>query len=196
MQPKAQLSHIAFLVASVREAAKIPEKLGFPIGPAESWEGEGTLEIYVGESSHTARLLLMEPEKDGAYKRALQKRGPGLHHIAVNVLNLESYILSLAGSGWLLHPQSIATMKQVKTAYLARPGFPGLIEVQERERLTDAPFFIQRLEMPFTAEQSCLLAALGVEGVERSNDEKSWLTCNEVRFCANDLCDCQIRLPT
>ena len=54
-------------------------------------------------------------------------------HLAIDVLNLESYIESLAGSGWLLHPISIKTMKQSQTVYLARPGFPGLIEVQERK---------------------------------------------------------------
>lgn len=40
--------------------------------------------------------------KEGAYTRAMKKRGPGLHHIAVDVLNLESFVDDLSGSGWLL----------------------------------------------------------------------------------------------
>jgi hypothetical protein len=187
MPPEIRLSHIAFLVDSVHEAAEVPAKFGFPVGPAESWEGEGTLEIYVGDPSHAARLLLMQPEKEGAYKRALRKRGPGLHHIAVDVLDLEGYILSLAGSGWLLHPRSVETMKEVKVAYLARPGFPALIEVQERESLTTAPFFIRRFEMPIVPDQARLLQALGVTEVEASEDKKWWLTCGDVRFRADGL---------
>lgn len=85
-------------------------------------------------------LLLMEPIKPGAYQRVLEKRGPGLHHLAIDVLHLEQYIESLAGSGWLLHPVSIKTMKQSQTAYLARPGFPGLIEVQERKELVETSY--------------------------------------------------------
>lgn len=83
MPIQAQLSHIAFLVESAHDSAKKLEQKGFPVGPAESFEGEGTLEIYVGDPSHTSLLLLMQAEGDGAYKRALQKRGPGLHHIAI-----------------------------------------------------------------------------------------------------------------
>jgi len=83
MKYPAKINHIAFLVNSVEKAAAIPDLAPFFKGPAETWEGEGTLEIYVGPPEATARLLLMEAVKDGAYRRALQKRGPGLHHIAI-----------------------------------------------------------------------------------------------------------------
>src|SRR4051812_39623811 len=93
-------------------------------------------------------LFLIETVKTSAYQRAIEKRGPGLHHLAIDVLHLEDYLLSLAGSGWLLHPKSVKTMRDSKTAYLARPGFPGLIEVQERKKLENGPLFVDSILLP------------------------------------------------
>lgn len=107
----------------------------------------------------------MEPAKAGAYQRAMAKRGPGLHHFAIDVVQMEEFLNSIAGSGWLLHPRSIKTIAQSKTAYLARPGFPALIEVQETEtRLTEEPF-VSRIEIPFDKNLSRLLPAIGLEEI-------------------------------
>lgn len=89
-------SHVAILVSSVRKAAAYLRQFDFQIGKEEDWDGEGTREIYV-EVAKANSLLLIEPIKPGAYQRALDKRGPGLHHLAIDVLNLEKYIESLAG---------------------------------------------------------------------------------------------------
>ena len=178
---KAQLSHVAFLVTSVEKSAKITASYGFENGPAENWEGEGTLEVYVGSSEKAGRLLLMQAVKDGAYQRAFQKRGPGLHHIAIDVPNLEEYILQLSGSGWLLHPQSLKTIKDCKTAYLARPGIPTLIEVQERT-LPEKPLFIDRIEVSVPNSLENTLHALGVTQIQPSRDQQTWVTCGGKRL--------------
>ena len=168
---KIQPSHVAVLVPSVRKAADYLCKLNFQIGKEEVWDGEGTKEIYV-ERDKANSLLLMEPIKPGAYQRALDKRGPGIHHLAVDVLNLESYVESLAGSGWLLHPISIKTMKQSQTAYLARPGFPSLIEVQESKELSDRPLFVQKIIMQMDMSILGLAKHIGLEEiVGQSNDQ-------------------------
>ena len=119
-------SHVAILVPSARKAADFLQKFDFKIEKEEIWDGEGTKEIYI-ERDKSNSLLLMEPIKAGAYQRALEKRGPGLHHLAINVSNLEDYILSLAGSGWFLHPRSIKTIKQSQTAYLAKYRFNNIV---------------------------------------------------------------------
>lgn len=103
------------------------------------------------------------------------------------MLDLEKYILNLSGSGWLLHPHSLHTIKHVGTAYLARPGFAGLIEVQQKDKLSGSPFFVQRLEMPLVPEHLKLVRSLGAEGIVPSEDKKIWLQCGDIRFCANDL---------
>lgn len=125
-------SHVALLVPSVRKAADHLRQFGFDIGDEETFPE--TLEIYVQGSERNA-LLLMEARDTGSYRKALQKRGPGIHHLAIDVLDLEGFLGSIAGSGWFLHLNSLQTMKEFRTAYLARPGFPALIEVQEKAEL-------------------------------------------------------------
>ncbi len=149
---KTVLNHIALLVPNAVKAAEYLRQFDFKIGPAQPWEGEGTLEVYVGDlDSQMGNLLLMEPVKEGAYTRAMTKRGPGLHHIAIDVLNLKTFIDELSGTGWLLHPKSLKTVEDTQTAWLVRPGVPALIEVQQRDTIKELQPFITNLK-----RQHCL----------------------------------------
>lgn len=179
-------SHVAILVPSVRKAADYLRQFDLQIGKEEDWDGEGTKEIYI-EKDKANSLLLMEPIKPGAYQRALAKRGPGLHHLAIDVLNLENYIESLAGSGWLLHPMSIKTMKQSQTAYLARPGFPAIIEAQERKELTDLQIFVKEISMPMDPALLSLVKHIGLEGIVKHSPEKATLSFGSQTIYLEDL---------
>ena len=179
-------SHVAILVPSVDHAADVLRNFGFNIGPAEIWDGEGTKEIYVeGEKGNS--LLLMEPVKPGAYRRALDKRGPGLHHLAIDVLNIEEFLLGISSSGWLLHPMSIRTLKASKTAYLARPGFPALIEVQERESIKDRPFFVTEIALKLSYDLERLPVAIGLYDIVRATNEQPSIVCGEKRILLESL---------
>lgn len=162
MKHKISQSHVAILVPSLRKAAEALGQLKFKIGEEESFEE--TREIYVQGDERNA-LLLMEPKAKGSYRKALEKRGPGLHHLAIDVLALESFLQSLSGSGWLLHLNSLRTIKELRTAYLARPGFPGLIEVQEKKKLGDGPLFVEKVSLRLEAGHASLLAAIGLESL-------------------------------
>ena len=157
-------SHVAIIVPSVKKAADYLKTFGCTIGSEDVFEAEGTKEIYV-EYGQTNALLLVEPIKAGPYQRALEKRGPGLHHLAIDVLNLDAYLVSLAGSGWFIHPVSIRTIKQYQTAWLARPGFPGLIEVHEKDTLNDAPMFVSGLTLRMDSAPTTLLKAVGLNAI-------------------------------
>ena len=157
-------SHVAILVPSVRKAADYLKQFDFKIGEEEAFEGEGTKEIYV-ELGRANSLLLLEPFKPGAYQRALEKRGPGLHHLAVDVLNLESFLEAITPSGWLLHPVSLKTIKQTKTVWLSRPGFPALIEVHERKELNEEPLFVSEIILKMDPVHEKLLKPIGLETV-------------------------------
>ncbi len=130
------IDHVAILVASIEKfAARLPTIL--KPQEIEEFEAEGTREQYVfPESSFSGSLLLMQPNGEGPYQRAMQKRGPGLHHICIKVANLPDYITRIAQSGFLIHPYSIESMKR-GTAYLCRPGIGFLIEVEEFEHEPD-----------------------------------------------------------
>lgn len=153
-------SHVAILVPSVRKAADYLRRLDFEIGEEEVFPE--TREIYV-EGSERNALLLMEAGDAGSYRRALQKRGPGIHHLAVDVLDLDGFLNSLAGSGWLLHLNSLKTMKDYRIAYLARPGFPALIEVQEKAELMDGPLFVDGVSLTFDSDLMHLLKPVGLD---------------------------------
>ena len=174
-------SHVAILVPSVRKAAAYLQQFNFQIGTEEEWDGEGTKEIYI-ERDKANSLLLMEPIKSGAYQRALEKRGPGIHHLAIDVLHLESYIESIAGSGWLLHPMSLKTIKQSQTAYLARPGFPALVEVQERKKLAERSLFVEGIALKMDVKLSALLMAIGLEKIVAASTRPTELVLNGQRI--------------
>ena len=84
------INHVAILVESIED---ILSKKYFPdniVGPIEDFEE--THECYIGGENQMGRLLLMQAKSEGTYRKALEKRGPGLHHIALDVINLEKYI--------------------------------------------------------------------------------------------------------
>lgn len=176
-------SHVAILVPSARKAAEHLKKYNFQIGEEKKFAGEGTVEIYV-EREKTNSLLLMEPLKTGPYQRAMEKRGPGLHHLAIDVLDLENYIETLVGSGWLLHPKSIKMMKHAKTAYLARPGFPGLIEVQQKPKskreLDAGSLFVQKVTLPVPANLVHLLSSIGLKEIVQTGSDVEFLCAGHV----------------
>lgn len=178
------LNHVALLVRSVERSAKVLKKLGCEIGPREEFESEGTAEIYVGPDARSAKLLLLEPIKEDApYGRAMKKRGPGLHHVAIDVKDVESFVAGLWGSGWYLHPRTLQTVRKTKTAWLARPGTAMLIEAQQRAELSKAKPFITKLELPLTEKERAMVDALGVSGLLRpSADGKSWLEIDGKRL--------------
>ena len=168
------LSHVAVLVRSANDAANFCRAEKWEVGPVEDFPTEGTREIYVGPPSSDGLLLVMEAIGAGPYRTALNKRGPGLHHVAVNVGSIEKYVGSLAGSGWLLHPSSLHTLAHRKTVYLARPGFCALIEVQEQADAEPSHVnarFVSEVFLDGSPEHQHLLDALGVQGLSLARKE-------------------------
>lgn len=138
----APLDHVALVVTRLEP---VIERLdGLEPGPIESFPEEGTREIYLG--SGAARLLLMEPTDPAApYGRALEKRGPGLHHVATTVPDLDSFLATVRG--WLLVPRGLPELTSARTAWLARPGVATLLEVTEGERAVGPPV-VEQVELP------------------------------------------------
>lgn len=166
-------SHVAVLVPSVRKAADYLRQFQFEIGEEEAFAE--TREIYVQGSERNA-LLLMEAKETGSYHKALKKRGPGVHHLAIDVLDIEKYLSSLAGSGWLLHLNSLKCLKDNRTAYLARPGFPALIEVQEKKKLSVGPLFVSEVSLNCDTGLARLVKSVGLNEVLKASTGSPWLT--------------------
>ena len=82
-----QIDHLGIAVKSLAEAKQFYERLGLEVMPEETVEAEKVrvAMVPVGES----RIELLEPMvPDSTIARFLEKRGPGLHHVALHVTNL------------------------------------------------------------------------------------------------------------
>ena len=93
------LDHVAIAVRSIAETQPRFESLAAAAGSErERVEAQGVDVVFVGRGD--GRLELLEPVRpDSAVGRFLEKRGPGLHHIAYRVPDLEAALEQLAARG-------------------------------------------------------------------------------------------------
>lgn len=174
------LNHVSFLVRSVEASTKKLAGKDYDIGPVDTFESEGTKEIYVNYAN-SGSLLLMEAIGPGPYQRALEKRGPGLHHLAIDVEKIVKSLEGYTKAGWELHPESFVTLERSKTAYLFRRGFPALIEVQERKP-KDTPLFLTKLALSFDAKHAKAVSALQLDGIVANTSDEPALWIGETKM--------------
>ena len=87
-----KIDHIAIAVNNIEEAAKIYQKaLGVDTVEFETVESEGVkLAILHLENG---RIELMQPMNDESpIRKFLDKKGPGLHHVALQTDNIEGEV--------------------------------------------------------------------------------------------------------
>jgi methylmalonyl-CoA epimerase len=93
------IDHLGIAVEKIDQALEFWQNaLGMSVAHRETVEAEKvhTAMLPAGES----RLELLEPtDAEGAIGKYLAKRGPGLHHLAVRVRNLEETAKRLAEGG-------------------------------------------------------------------------------------------------
>ena len=142
MKCQTKINHVALLVPSAVQAASVLSTKGLFANPAEIFESEGTREIYIGKSGQMGRILLLEPISEGPYRNSVLKRGYGLHHIAIDVDELDAYIAETASSGWQLHVKS----PQIGQ-WLYKPGIPFLVELGQLRGHKDLEPLITSLEI-------------------------------------------------
>ncbi len=93
-----QIDHLGIAVKSLAEARKFYEKLGLNVMPEETVEAEKVrlAMVPVGES----RIELLEPTSpDSTIAKFLEKRGEGLHHVALHVNDLAATVERLKAAG-------------------------------------------------------------------------------------------------
>jgi hypothetical protein len=154
------LDHVALVVVDLERSLRRAREAApdVTVGPIEEFPAEGTREVYLGADG--ARLLLLQPiGATGPYARALARRGPGLHHVALAVPEPRAALADLPG--WRVHPAS------GRTLWLCHPGVGTLVEVMSGAPTDGAPL-VTRVECPCPADLAAtLLAPLGlVAGAE------------------------------
>lgn len=92
------IDHLGIAVKSLKQARKLYEQLGLEVASEEvvAHEKVKVALIPVGES----RIELLEPTgPDSVIAKYLEKRGEGLHHVAIHVPDLAHAVETLKASG-------------------------------------------------------------------------------------------------
>jgi methylmalonyl-CoA/ethylmalonyl-CoA epimerase len=94
-----KIDHIAIAVDNVEESAKIYQQaLGADHVEFETVESEG-VKIAIIELEN-GRIELMQPTNDSSpIKKFLDKKGQGLHHLALDTDNIEGEVERMEGCG-------------------------------------------------------------------------------------------------
>jgi LAO/AO transport system kinase len=104
--PRFSIDHIGIAVRSLEQSARFYHQLGLITSQRETVPQEkvNVVMLPTGES----RIELLEPsEPDSTIAKFIEKRGEGLHHVALRVPDLESAVaaLTLAGARVLHEPR-------------------------------------------------------------------------------------------
>lgn len=94
-----KIDHVAIAVNDVEESAKVyQEALGVSSVEFETVETEGVKVAII--HLENGRIELMQPTNDASpIKKFLDKKGPGLHHIALETDNIEDEVSRMEGCG-------------------------------------------------------------------------------------------------
>ena len=94
-----KIDHVAIAVNDVEESAKVyQEALGVDSVEFETVETEGVKVAII--HLENGRIELMQPTNDASpIKKFLDKKGPGLHHIALETDNIEGEVSRMEGCG-------------------------------------------------------------------------------------------------
>jgi methylmalonyl-CoA/ethylmalonyl-CoA epimerase len=99
MQPPSKIDHLGIAVRSIDEASAFyRDGLGLECGGAEEIPDQRVRVLFfqLGE----VRIELVEPTADDSpIARFLEKRGPGLHHVAYRVDDLPATLAALKSAG-------------------------------------------------------------------------------------------------
>ena len=93
-----KIDHVAVCVADVDEAlAKYKQVLGLEPTVRETVASQKTEAVLlpIGETS----IELISPRGNAGLEKFLEKRGPGIHHIAIEVEGIESALATLKALG-------------------------------------------------------------------------------------------------
>jgi methylmalonyl-CoA epimerase len=128
--PEIRIDHLGVAVKSLAEARAFYEALGLQVTQEETVEHERvrTAMLPLGES----RIELLEPtEEDSAVGRFLAKRGEGLHHVALQVENIEATMQRLRERGVRLTSEQVQVGAGGHLYFFVHPASAGgvLLEI-------------------------------------------------------------------
>ncbi len=127
-----KIDHIGIAVNSIEEAVKLyTEVLGLEVSSMETVEEQKvrTAIISVGESKIE---LLESTSPEGTIAKFIEKRGEGIHHLALGVSNIEDALETLKAKGIpLIDEKPRKGIENTRIAFLHPKGTKILLELVE-----------------------------------------------------------------
>ena len=127
-----KINHIGIAVNSIEEAVKLyTDALGLKVQDVEVVKDQKvkTAIIPVGESKIE---LLESTDPEGIIAKYIEKRGEGLHHLALEVSNIQDTLEILAKQGIpLIDEKPRSGVENTKIAFLHPKGTKVLLELVE-----------------------------------------------------------------
>ncbi|PWI57004.1 methylmalonyl-CoA epimerase [Sulfoacidibacillus thermotolerans] len=116
-----QIDHIGIAVRNMKEALSLYENLlGFTVIHEETIEDQNVHAIFV-EVGDVHIELLESTSEDGPIARYLAAKGPGIHHIAYRVQNVEHWIARARQAGYQLIDEAPRSGGQNKRIAFVHP---------------------------------------------------------------------------
>ena len=127
-----KINHVGIAVKSIEEAVKLyTDALGLKVQDIEVVEDQNvkTAIIPVGESKIE---LLESTDPEGIITKYIEKRGEGLHHLALEVNSIKDALEILAKQGIaLIDEKPRSGVENTKIAFLHPKGTKVLLELVE-----------------------------------------------------------------
>ena len=125
-----RIDHLGIAVESIAAARSFYEALGLRITHEETIPHEQVRVAMLPTAG--SRIELLEPTSpDSAVARFLQKRGPGLHHVALRVDDIAATLASLKQQGVRIISEEIQTGAGGHLYFFVHPSSAGgvLLEI-------------------------------------------------------------------
>jgi len=93
-----KIDHIGIAVSNLDEAMELYKKLGFEVKEVEE-VAEQKVKVAMLPVGESKIELLEATSKDSAIAKFIEKRGEGIHHIAINVEDIEKALENAKNEG-------------------------------------------------------------------------------------------------
>jgi len=129
---KKEINHIGIAVRSLKDAGERFSMILSEEGQEETVSGEGVKTLIFEEH----RIELLEPiSNESAIAKFIEKRGEGLHHIAITVDNIEKKVEELRAHGFVFTAEKPSTGAGGKKVIFIHPKSANgvLVELVEEK---------------------------------------------------------------